>query len=173
MESIKNNYLFLLVVFCTFLGNAQEIESSSSTTLAKKLDKETILDQKNSSDDVKNKNNYLINSNIIQISQIGYSNYADVNIRSSNAKMTIDQDGSNNYLEVYKSAKQINQSFVQSGNNNFISDFSLYSGNSINMSLNQDGNNLSIFNNGSNSISKDLKITQTGNLGTIYIYNNR
>jgi hypothetical protein len=171
MESIRT--IYLLVVLSTFLGNAQEIETNSSAALTKNLDKETVLGQKNNSDDVKYKNNYLTNSNIVQISQMGYSNYADVNIRSSNAKMTINQDGANNYLEVYKSAKQLNQSFVQTGNNNFISDFSLNSASSINMSLNQDGNNLSIFNNGSNSISKDLKITQTGNLGTIYIYNNR
>jgi hypothetical protein len=171
MKSIRNIYLFVLVVLSTFLGNAQEIESNSSETLTKKLNKEIILDQKNSSDDSKSKNNYQTNSNIVQISQMGYSNHADVNIRSSSAKIAVNQDGSNNYLEVYKSAKQLNQSFIQTGNNNFISDFSLYSGNSINMALNQDGNNLSIFNNGSNSISKDLKITQTGNLSTIYIYN--
>jgi hypothetical protein len=85
--------------------------------------------------------------------------------------MTIDQDGTSNYLEVYKNAKQINQSFVQTGNNNFISDFSLYSGNPIGIEISQDGNNLTIFNNGSNSISKDLKISQTGNSGIMYIFN--
>jgi hypothetical protein len=65
----------------------------------------------------------------------------------------------------------LNQSVVQTGNNNSISDFSFHAGNPINMSIQQEGNNLSIFNNGSNSISKDLKITQTGNSGTIFIFN--
>lgn len=172
MESIRNVYLSIIIVLGTFIGNAQEVESNSSSLLAKNLDKETVLDQKNSSDDAKYKNSHL-KANIVNITQIGYSNYADLNIRSSNSKMAVYQDGTNNYLEVYKSGKDLNQSFEQLGNNNFISDFSSYSSTPVNMSLNQDGNNLSLYSSGSNSISKDLKINQTGNSGMIFIYNNR
>jgi hypothetical protein len=39
------------------------------------------------------------------------------------------------------------------------------------MALSQEGNNLKIYNNGTNSISKDLKISQTGNSASIYIFN--
>jgi hypothetical protein len=172
MKSIRNIYVVVLVVLGVSMGNAQELEDNSLEVSTKKLEKEIVLDKKNTSDDDKNKNNYLLN-NIVQISQVGYSNLADINVRSNNSKVMVSQEGANNYLEVYKNAKQLNQSFVQSGNNNFISDFSLYSDTPINMSLNQDGNNLTIYNNGSNSISKDLKINQTGNSGIIYIYNKR
>jgi hypothetical protein len=72
---------------------------------------------------------------------------------------------------MYKNTGDLNQSVSQSGANNFISDFSLYSASAIDMSISQEGNNLTLFNNGTNSISKDLKITQTGNSGTIYIFN--
>ena len=87
-----------------------------------------------------------------------------------NLSMYLTQKGNNKYIDVYKNANELKQSIVQMGNNNFIIDYSLYSNNPINMSINQQGNNLSLYNNGSNSISKDLKITQTGNSGIIYIF---
>jgi hypothetical protein len=171
MKSKINIFLFVLIVSWSFQVNAQEEQSYSSTEINDFISKEAISVQTNGSDNTKASNSFLLNKNIIQISQIGDTNYADVNVKSSKAKMIISQDGSNNYLQVYKNAKEINQSIVQTGKNNFISDFSLYSGGSIDMVINQEGNNLSLFNNGSNSISKDLKISQTGNSGSVYIFN--
>jgi hypothetical protein len=171
MKSKINIFLFVCIISWSFQVNAQEEQSYSSTEINDFISKEAISVQTNGSDNTKASNSFLLNKNIIQISQIGDTNYADVNVKSSKAKMIISQDGSNNYLQVYKNAKEINQSIVQTGKNNFISDFSLYSGGSIDMVINQEGNNLSLFNNGSNSISKDLKISQTGNSGSVYVFN--
>jgi hypothetical protein len=171
MKSKINIFLFVLVISWSFRVNAQEEQFNSSIETNNLINKEFVSVQNTDQNNTKTSNSYLLNNNMIQISQVGYSNYADVNVKSNNAKMTINQDGSGNYLEVYKSAKQINQSMVQTGNNNFISDFSLYSGTPIDVIFSQEGNNLSIFNNGSNSISKDLKISQTGNSGSVYIFN--
>jgi hypothetical protein len=171
MKSKINIFLFVLIISWSFRVNAQEEQFNSSIETNNLINKEFVSVQNADQNNAKTSNSYLLNNNMIQISQVGYSNYADVNVKSNNVKMTINQDGSGNYLEVYKSAKQINQSMVQTGNNNFISDFSLYSGTPIDVIFNQEGNNLSIFNNGSNSISKDLKISQTGNSGSVYIFN--
>lgn len=114
---------------------------------------------------------YIKSRNIVTVAQIGNYNQANLTIISNNAYVTAQQTGNNNYMDVYKKADEINQSYTQTGNNNYISDFSLYSRGVASMSINQDGNNLSVISTGSNSISKDLIINQTGNSGTIYIFN--
>lgn len=116
-------------------------------------------------------NQYIKSRNIVSVVQIGNYNQANLNIVSNNAFVTAQQRGNNNYMDVYKKADEINQSYTQTGNNNYISDFSLYSRGVISSSINQEGNNLSVISTGSNSISKDLIINQTGNSGTIYIIN--
>lgn len=114
---------------------------------------------------------YIISHNIVKISQIGNFNQANLTIISNNAYVTAQQTGNNNYMNVYKKADEINQSYIQSGNNNYISDVSLYSRGVESMKVNQDGNNLTVFSTGSNSISKDMIINQSGNSGTIYVFN--
>lgn len=116
-------------------------------------------------------NQYIKSSNIVTVTQIGNYNQANLTIISNNAYVTAQQTGNNNYMNVYKNADEINQSYTQTGNNNYISDFSMYSRGSTSMGINQYGNNLSVISTGSNSISKDLIINQTGNSGTIYIFN--
>lgn len=118
-----------------------------------------------------NTNQYIISHNIVKISQIGNFNQANLTIISNNAYVTAQQTGNNNYMNVYKKADEINQSYIQSGNNNYISDVSLYSRGVESMKVNQDGNNLTVFSTGSNSISKDMIINQSGNSGTIYVFN--
>lgn len=164
MKSKKNFILFAILILSISFANAQEQQLD---LLVKKI----IDSQNNGIDKIQATNQFLQKNNLIHISQIGSYNYSDVKIQSKNSNIGISQNGSNNYLDVYKNANVLNQSVIQSGNNNFISDFSFNSGNSVKMAVNQDGNNLSIYNNGSNSISRDLKITQTGNSGSIYIFN--
>lgn len=171
MESTKNNFLFVLVFLCAFLGNAQEIKSDASTATNTFLNKELATLKNVELNDSKSTKNNVLNRNIVQISQLGQYNDADIRIKSSNSNLEVFQDGSNNSLQLQKSAKQINQTIVQSGNNNFISDISSYYGKSIDMSINQEGNNLKLVNSGTNSISKDLKISQQGNSGNIFIFN--
>lgn len=118
-----------------------------------------------------NTNQYIISHNIIKIAQIGNYNQANLIIISNNADVTAQQTGNNNYMNVYKKADEINQSYIQSGNNNYISDVSLYSRGAEQMKVNQEGNNLTVFSTGSNSISRDMIINQSGNSGTIYVFN--
>lgn len=169
MKSKLNMFLFGCIIAWSFNVKAQEGNSNSSTETNNLINKEFVSIQNLNYNDTKTSNN--LNNNIIQITQVGNSHYADVNVKSSNAKMTINQYGSGNYLEVYKNANQINQSIVQSGKNNFISDISFFYEKPIDMSINQQGNNLEFISSGTNSISKDLKISQSGNSGSIYIFN--
>jgi hypothetical protein len=168
-----NIFLFVVAILWTFQINGQEKKYYSSQGLTEFVEKEKISVQNNSSKKMLSSiNNKGYPSNIVQISQVGFNNYVDVYSRSDKSRISINQDGSNNSLEIFKKAKQINQSYVQSGNNNFISDFSLkHSRSAINMEMSQKGNNLKLYSTGSNSISKDLKINQFGNSGTIYIFN--
>ena len=119
----------------------------------------------------KNTNQYIISHNIVKIAQIGNFNQANLTIISNNANVTAQQTGNNNYMNVYKKADEINQSYIQSGNNNYISDVSLNSRGAESMKINQEGNNLTVFSTGSNSISKDMIINQSGNSGIIYVFN--
>ncbi|WP_345145067.1 hypothetical protein [Flavobacterium ginsengiterrae] len=129
------------------------------------------LNETNSRNLNQNTNQYFISHNIVKIAQIGNYNQANLTIISNNAYVTAKQTGNNNYMNVYKKADEINQSYIQSGSNNYISDVSSYSRGVEAMKVNQDGNNLTIFSTGSNSISKDMIINQSGNSGTIYVFN--
>lgn len=112
------------------------------------------------------------NYNIVNVTQVGNNNYQSVATRNCISVVNVAQTGHNNYLDVYKNGGNNNLNIIQYGNNNYISDFSLDAGyNSTNINMTQKGNNLTLINNGSNSISKDLKVTQTGNSGAVYIYN--
>ncbi len=129
------------------------------------------LNEINNRNQNQNTNQYIISHNIVKIAQIGNYNQANLTIISNNANVTAQQTGNNNYMNVYKKADEINQSYIQSGNNNYISDLSSYSRGAEQMKVNQEGNNLTIFSTGSNSISKDMIINQSGNSGTIYVFN--
>ncbi|MET3026823.1 hypothetical protein ABXT06_09115 [Flavobacterium sp. UW10123] len=129
------------------------------------------LNESNNRNQNKSTNQYIISHNIVKITQIGNFNQANFNIISNNAYVTAQQTGNNNYMNVYKKSDEINQSYIQSGNNNYISDISSYSRGVEAMKVNQEGNNLTVFSTGSNSISKDMIINQSGNSGTIYVFN--
>lgn len=171
MESIKNSFLFVLVVLCVFLGNAQQMESDASPAISKLLNTESITLKNIVLDNNKSNASSVLNRNIVQISQLGQSNDTDIVIRSSKSNLKVSQNGSNNNLEFNKSAKELSQTIVQTGNENYISDTSLYYGKPIDMTISQQGNNLKLINSGTNSISKDLKISQSGNSGSVYIFN--
>ena len=158
MKPKFNIFLFAIIFLTTFFAMAQEFDYSNNSLFL--VSKDLIYNRNNEIGQVQQSSNvqFLTNNNLIHISQIGFNNYSDVSGHNESSKIVIGQYGSNNYVEVYK-------------NNNYVSDFSLYTSGSINMAINQEGNNLTLFNNGSNSISKDLKITQTGNSGAIYIFN--
>ncbi len=117
----------------------------------------------------KNSHDRLIDN--IHINQIGDYNRSQVYLKTAHSDMTLNQYGVNNDISFYKSNPEIKQMIQQVGNSNFVSDFSINSNYKVDMQINQQGNNLTLFNNGTNSISKEMKVTQTGNSGTILIYN--
>ena len=117
----------------------------------------------------KNNHNLLIDN--IQINQIGDYNKSQVYLKTTHSDLTLNQYGVNNDISIYKSNPEIKQMIKQMGNSNFVNDFSINSNYKVDMQINQQGNNLTLFNNGTNSISKEMKVTQTGNSGTILIYN--
>lgn len=164
-------FLFLSMFFTISFVEAQELNSPVNSLYL--VSKDLIYVGNNDIGQVQQSSNIqlLSNNNLIHISQIGFNNYSDISVHNENSKILIGQYGLNNYVSVDKNAYDLTQSVTQYGNNNYVNDFSLYTSGSINMTINQEGNNLTLFNNGSNSISKDLKITQSGNSGAIYIFN--
>ena len=108
----------------------------------------------------------------VQIQQIGDFNKVYAALKSNDTKVAVDQNGNNNLLNLDKNAKTITQSVIQQGDNNKISDFTLYTNYNINMEMIQKGDNQNIQNIGTNSLSKNMKITQTGNGASIILINN-
>lgn len=108
----------------------------------------------------------------VQIQQIGDFNKVYAALKSNDTKVAVDQNGDNNSLALDKNAKTITQSVIQQGDNNKISDFTLYTNYNINMEMIQKGDNQNIQNIGTNSMSKNMKITQTGNGASIILINN-
>ncbi|MBF4491854.1 hypothetical protein IRZ83_04315 [Flavobacterium sp. JLP] len=107
----------------------------------------------------------------ILIQQIGDLNKVIANLKSNEIKVAIDQNGDRNLLLLDKDAKSITQNIVQQGDNNKISDFTLYTNYNINMEMIQKGDNQNIQSIGTNSLSKNMKITQTGNGASIILIN--
>ncbi|GAA3732797.1 MULTISPECIES: hypothetical protein [Flavobacterium] len=107
----------------------------------------------------------------VQIQQVGDFNKIYASLKSNDTKVAIDQNGDNNALALDKSAKTITQSVIQQGDNNKISDFTLHTNYNVNMEMIQKGDNQSIQNIGTNSLSKNMKITQTGNGASIILIN--
>lgn len=112
-----------------------------------------------------------LNQNNINIQQIGEYNVINANVVSENSNLLISQNGLNNTLNFSKTANEISQKISQLGNNNTITDLTYFSTYKVNMEMSQNGNNQNIQNIGTNSISKDMKISQTGNGTSIIIIN--
>lgn len=117
-----------------------------------------------------NQNAY-INQNAVNIRQIGNFNTADITLKSSNYAIDVSQYGNNNSVDVYRNDLQTRQNIYQQGNNNAIKDFSFYSNQRANMNFTQLGNNLKVNNYGTNSISENMSIFQTGSAKEIIIIN--
>ncbi|MFG4001702.1 hypothetical protein [Flavobacterium aquidurense] len=107
----------------------------------------------------------------INIQQIGDLNTVTAFLKSKETKVAVNQIGDRNELLLDKNAKTITQNVVQRGDNNKISDFTLYTNYNVNMEMVQKGDNQNIKNIGTNSMSKNMKITQTGNGASIILIN--
>lgn len=109
----------------------------------------------------------------VVIQQIGDLNTINANFKSTTSKVNFlaVQEGDLNLMNVQKNANEINQAMLQQGNGNTISDFTYYTSYNVNMEMIQKGDNSNIQNYGTNSLSKDMKISQTGNAAEIIIIN--
>ncbi|MFQ6599256.1 hypothetical protein [Flavobacterium sp. C3NV] len=107
----------------------------------------------------------------IQIQQIGDLNKVKAFLKSNETKVAVDQNGNRNELFLDKSAKTLTQNIVQQGDNNKISDFTLHTNYNVNMEMIQKGDNQNIQSIGTNSLSKNMKITQTGNGASVILIN--
>ncbi len=108
----------------------------------------------------------------ITISQIGNYNNSNVDIKSNYGQVDVYQNGNYNSLSIDRQGNQVNESVSQIGNYNHIQDYSpnVYENSSI--QLNQYGNNLSLYNYGTNSLTNSLNIIQTGSDQVVYIISN-
>jgi len=109
----------------------------------------------------------------ILIQQIGDFNTFNANLKTENVSISLLQNGYDNSVMLDKEAKSISQKIIQDGNNNQISDFTYYSRYDVNMQMIQQGSNQNIQSYGTNSLSKDMTVTQTGNGASVIIINNQ
>ena len=107
----------------------------------------------------------------ILIKQIGDYNLINASVNSEKTNLTITQNGINNLVDFDKNATEINQKISQLGDNNTVSDITYYTAYKVEMDIIQKGTNQNVQNIGTNSISKDMKIVQTGNGTSIIIIN--
>jgi len=167
--------ILLLILYCpAFYGQNNKDDNNSlfnnySSSLFNSKESAmsvvSVLDKKAVND---------LNSKIqpgIQIQQIGDLNKVRANLQSNETKVSVDQKGNVNELLLDKKAKTITQNVVQQGNNNKINDFTLNTNYNVNMEMIQKGDNQNIQNIGTNSLSKNMKITQTGNGASIILIN--
>ncbi|MGN7809429.1 hypothetical protein [Flavobacterium sp. 22076] len=166
--------ILLLILYCpAFYGQYNKEDNSQFSHYSSSLfnSKETamsvvsVLDKKEQNE---------LNSKIqpgVQIQQIGDLNKVKANLQSNETKVSVDQKGNVNELLLDKKAKTITQNVIQKGNNNKISDFTLNTNYNVNMEMIQKGDNQNIQNIGTNSLSKNMKITQTGNGASIILIN--
>ncbi|MFH6943108.1 hypothetical protein [Flavobacterium sp. FlaQc-50] len=107
----------------------------------------------------------------VQIQQIGDYNTVNANLKATEVKVSVNQQGNGNELFLDKNAKTITQNIIQKGNDNAISDFTLHTNYKVNTQMIQNGDNQNIKSIGTNSMSKNMKITQTGNGASLILIN--
>jgi hypothetical protein len=166
-----NTSFFLLFSVATFAqGNGEDNGLQQNSTSI--LNKANMLDLV---DDITKKEDALLLQNKYQngviINQIGASNYINTKLKAEDIKVAIVQNGSENQLTLDKAANEIAQKIVQEGRYNSITDFSPYANYNVNMEIIQKGDNQNVQNYGTNSMSKNMKVIQSGNGASVIILN--
>lgn len=177
MKTFIINIVFLILL-CPVLTaqdkeNDSEFKNYSSSLFNSKEKAFSIVSNAVSNLDKKEREelNSRIQSGVV-IQQVGDFNKVYASLKSNDTKVAVDQKGDRNTLFLDKNAKTITQSVIQQGDNNKISDFTLNTNYNVNMEMIQKGDNQNIKNIGTNSMSKNMKITQTGNGTSIIFINN-
>jgi hypothetical protein len=162
-------YIVLFAIIFTQFGFSQEEDNNGNF---KQYSSSLFDSEQNSLFVVSNMTDKLnpvqLNQNNINIQQIGDYNVINAN---DNSNLFMTQNGVNNSIDLIKNTPELTQSISQLGNDNTISDLTYYTNYKVNMEMNQNGNNQSIQNIGTNSMSKDMKISQTGNGASVIIIN--
>lgn len=107
----------------------------------------------------------------ILIQQIGDYNRFLGQIKSEDANISVLQNGSDNEVFLEKEAAFIRQRIIQEGKGNFLTDVSRFTTEDINMELIQQGDNQTLQSYGTNSISNDMTVRQSGNGASVIIIN--
>lgn len=172
MKAIFLNIVFLVFFSVSLFAQKNEENSEfknySSSLFDSKEKAFSVVSNLNKKE--QNKLNERLQSGV-QIQQIGDYNKVFATLSSNNTKVAVTQNGDSNTLVLDKNAKTITQSVVQQGSNNKISDYTLSSSYNVHMEMIQKGDNQNITNIGTNSLSKNMKITQTGNGASIILIN--
>ncbi|EIA09037.1 hypothetical protein [Flavobacterium frigoris] len=167
-----NTSLFLLFSVASFAqGNeGNDGLQQNSTSILNKVNMLDLVDDITKKEDALLLQNKYQNNGVI-INQIGASNYVNTKLKAEDIKVVIVQNGAENQLTLDKAANEIAQKIVQEGRYNSITDFSLYANYNVNMEIIQKGDNQNVQNYGTNSLSKNMKVIQSGNGASVIILN--
>jgi len=108
---------------------------------------------------------------LVLIDQIGQNNSVNTNLKAKYIDVAVTQRGDNNQFIVDKQANVIIQNVYQNGQNNTIRDFSLKMNEEVNVQYIQQGDNQNIQVMGSNSLSRSMRVIQSGNGASVIILN--
>ena len=160
---MKTLNVILLCCFGFVIGYAQNYNESKV-----ELEQERML----YSSFLKNESNLKKDiNNIVFITQLGRNNISKINIKAQQSNVKVNQKGNENKVSIDVYARVIEESVIQIGTGNLFYDYNHFNNKLHKMDVYQEGNNQRIFVNGTNSISKNLKIIQKGNYKTIFINN--
>jgi len=167
---LNTSLFFLLFSFVSFAQVKEENNGSSqnSTAVLNKAGILHLVDDVKSQEALHLKNKY---PNGVIINQIGVSNYMNAKLKAENINVSIVQNGSENQLLIDKHANEITQKIVQEGKYNSITDLSPYANCNVNMEIIQKGDHQNVQNYGTNSLSKNMKVIQSGNGASVIILN--
>ncbi|WP_264536852.1 hypothetical protein [Flavobacterium sp. N1736] len=170
-------HIFLLVLFSVFVNGQEKVDASGFKPYSSSVfdSKDTALSivssmNKKNTDQLQLEQVQQFSQGVI-IQQIGNYNAARTDVEAAKVTVSVFQKGDFNNLLLVKDARTITQVIAQEGENNSISDYSFRTNLDIKTEMIQNGNNQKIQSYGSNSISKDMKITQNGNGDSVIILN--
>ncbi|EAS19829.1 hypothetical protein FNJ87_12200 [Nonlabens mediterrranea] len=165
--------ILFLLVFTTFtalgqtyVDDSQVINTANLQTTNAQLN---LASDQNSS--TSNTTTQFVNQNSVFIEQVGNSNSAIVSVASDDSQISLYQNGTLNSTTLNHSADRIRQNIVQIGNSNVIYDYSTMGAASHNLNIVQNGNYNTSISAGSNAISENMQINQTGNGRSVYVIN--
>jgi hypothetical protein len=170
MILIIKRLLLVFVFISSTLGFSQENTDSEESLKGKTFQLVSGIDR-TAKNDIPFEN--LIQSGGVNIRQIGSYNTLKFNLNAEYVAVSVVQNGSGNQLELEKEANSIRQKVVQEGQYNSIKDFAIYANNDVNIEMIQQGNNQSIQNYGTNSMSENMKVVQSGNGAAVIIINRK